>query len=91
MYANVLKDNVKQYQLSRLQKRANTRTEEAGAKTKVQQDIAANASIEYYKATRYAEKARDEAENAKSLARHGHGFERKTGGKISHGQFKKCS
>ena len=58
LYANVLKKNSKQSQFSRLQKRANTRAEEARAETKVQQEIAANARIGCDKATRDAEKAR---------------------------------
>ena len=59
LYANVLKKNVKQSQISRLQKRSNARAEEARAEKKVQQEIAANARIECEKATREAENARE--------------------------------
>ena len=38
--------NIKQSQLSRLQKKANARAEEVRAETKVQQEIAENAKIE---------------------------------------------
>ena len=46
------KKNIKQSQLSRLQKKAYARAEEVRAETKVQQEIAANANIECDKATR---------------------------------------
>ena len=68
VYSDVLKKNINISQATRLQRRAETRAEEARVETKKQQHIAANAKSEAEKATCEAEKATLEAEEAKKAA-----------------------
>ena len=67
-YNEVVRKNISNSQVRRLQKRAIFWAEEAIAKTKVQQEIAENARHEFEKYTKEAEEACERAEKAKSLA-----------------------
>ena len=67
-YSDILKKNASTSQITRLQRRAETRAEEARAETKKQQNIAANARTEAEKAKADADSAIIEAEQARSTA-----------------------
>ena len=67
-YNEVVRKNISNSQVRRLQKRAIFRAEEAIAKTKVQQEIAENAKHEFEKYMKEAEEACERAKKAKSLA-----------------------
>ena len=68
VYSDVLRKNINISQVARLQRRAETRAEEARVETKKQQNIAVNAKSESEKATTDAKKTTLEAEEAKKDA-----------------------
>ena len=67
-YSDILKKNASISQINRLQRRAESRAEEARAETKKQQIIAENARVEAEKSKADADKAIIEAEQARSTA-----------------------
>ena len=68
-YNEVVRNNLSNSQVRRLQKRATIQAEEARAQTKVQQEIAENAKHELDKYMKEAEEACERAEKAKTLVK----------------------
>ena len=64
--SDVLKKNINTPQFARLERRAETRAEEAKVETKKQQNISANGNIEAEKAPTDTEKATTETKEAKN-------------------------